>query len=78
MAMEPTVDAVVNRLLDNLKNKRSKFDLVSDFAAHVPGQRHSGPARHVDVDDASVPSLWRSSRAVSAVRSFPSTGTVWG
>lgn len=35
-AMEPKVDAVISRLLDNLEAKRSKFDLVSDFAAYVP------------------------------------------
>ncbi|KXF53455.1 hypothetical protein AXA44_08310 [Rhodococcus sp. SC4] len=35
-SMEPKVDAVVNRLLDNLEDKRSEFDLVSDFAAYVP------------------------------------------
>ncbi|MBV7707143.1 hypothetical protein A5780_25970 [Nocardia sp. 852002-20019_SCH5090214] len=35
-AMEPKVDAVVERLLDNLESKRSEFDLVSDYAAYVP------------------------------------------
>lgn len=34
--MEPKVDAVIERLLDNLESKRSDFDLVSDFAAYVP------------------------------------------
>jgi cytochrome P450 len=35
-AMEPKVDAVVQRLLDNLEPERADFDLVSDFAAYVP------------------------------------------
>jgi cytochrome P450 len=35
-AMEPKVDAVVERLLDGLEDKRADFDLVSDFAAYVP------------------------------------------
>lgn len=35
-SMEPKVDAVITRLLDNLENKRAEFDLVSDFAAYVP------------------------------------------
>ena len=34
--MEPKVDAVVERLLDNLEDKRDDFDLVADFAAYVP------------------------------------------
>ncbi|MEE2058146.1 cytochrome P450 [Rhodococcus artemisiae] len=34
--MEPKVDGVIERLLDNLETTRSDFDLVSDFAAYVP------------------------------------------
>lgn len=34
--MEPKVDAVVERLLDSLEDKRDDFDLVADFAAYIP------------------------------------------
>lgn len=34
--MEPKVDAVVERLLNDLESKRAGFDLVGDFAAYVP------------------------------------------